>query len=143
MSAPVGSIYVLLNPSFPGFVKVGCSTGCPIERARQLSASSGVPTPFVVGYHRYVADPFQVEAALHRALAAHRVNDSREFFAIPLHKVVEMMDRFEELEILSETPWADLFNTFPDDGSGRELTADEAAQCRDLERRLYASQTTR
>ncbi len=140
MSAPVGTIYALLNPSFPGYVKVGCSTGCPIERARQLSASSGVPTPFVVGYHRYVADPFKVEALLHRMLASHRVNDSREFFAIPLHKVVELMDRFEEIGALSDTPFSELFATFPDDGSGRELTADEMAQCRALEKRLAATQ---
>ncbi len=140
MSAPVGTIYSLLNASFPGYVKVGCTTGCPIERARQLSASSGVPTPFVVGYHRYVADPFKVEALLHKILAPHRVNDSREFFALPLYKVVELMDRFEEIAVPSETPWADLFNTFPDDGSSRELTADESAQCRALEERLGAAQ---
>lgn len=143
MSASQGVIYCLLNASFPGYVKVGCTTGTAIERARQLSASSGVPTPFVVAYHRFVADPFKVEALLHKILASYRVNDSREFFAIELYKVVELMDRFEEIEVLSETPFSDLFNTFPDDGSGRELTADEAAQCRALEARLYAGQTAR
>lgn len=147
MSAPVGWVYCLLNPSFPGYIKVGCSTNHPIERARQLSAGSGVPTPYAVGYHRYVAYPFQVEAALHRALAAYRVNDSREFFALPLHKVVEMVDRYEEITDLGttvQTPFAELFKTFDgEDGPGRELTAEEAAKCRALEARLYAGQTAR
>lgn len=139
MSAPIGWVYCLLNPSFPGYIKVGCSTNHPIERARQLSAGSGVPTAYVVGYHRYVAYPFQVEAALHRTLAPYRVNDSREFFALPLYKVVELMDRYDEILAPSatvETPMAELFATFPDDGSGRELTEDEATQCRELEARL-------
>lgn len=135
-----------MNPSFPGYIKVGCSTNHPIERARQLSAGSGVPTPYIVAYHRYVAYPFQVEAALHRTLASYRVNDSREFFALPLYKVVELMDRYDEIMMPSETietPMAELFATFPDDYSGRQLTEDEAAQCRILEERLYADQTAR
>lgn len=145
MSAPLGWIYALVNPSMPGLVKVGCTIHDPVLRAKQLSASTSAPVPFVVAYSRRVAVPFQVEAALHRYLAPYRANDSREFFKIPLHEVVRLMDEYEEVPELPplddedgesaanmDLPWSELFATFPDDGSGRELTAEEAAECREM-----------
>jgi hypothetical protein len=39
-------------------------------------------------------------------------------------------------------PWAELFATFPDDYSSRELTSEEIKQCEDLRKELRRSQET-
>ncbi len=143
MSAEHGYIYCLINPGFPSLVKIGATTKDPLERARELSAPTSTPLPFVLAYHRAVKFPFEVEANLHRILADHRTNDSREFFSIPLYKVIELLEKYEEdlsgVYHCIETPWADLFDTFPDDGAGRELTEDERVKCTDLAVRLARS----
>ena len=149
MSAEKGYLYCLISPALEGLVKVGVTTKHPLERTRELSAPSGVPTPFILAYHRHIQFPFHAEAAIHQQLYSYRVNDSREFFRIPLHKVVEMMERYdvveedpEEIEVeygegeTVATPWAELFNTFPNDGSERELTEEEQKKCRELEQKL-------
>lgn len=84
-----GWVYVLSNASMPNMVKVGCTyaTGSdPESRAAELSSTSGVPTPFevqfavkVTGGQRTIQS---IERAAHAALAAHRVNAGREFFAV-------------------------------------------------------------
>lgn len=138
MSAPIGSVYVLSNAATPGWFKVGATVHHPIQRARQLSASSGVPVPYVVAYHRAVPFPFEAESWLHRMLADYRINDSREFFAVELSKIIMLMETLDELVYSSDikTPFAELFATFPDGDSGRELTDDEQAKCRALEAEL-------
>jgi len=124
----------------PDIYKVGVSTNDPIERARQLSASSGVAYPYTVAYQRLVDSPFKVEAALHRMLDQYRLNDSREFFRVRLHKIIELAESYEEvrwesLEYDREYRFAKLFATFPDDGP-RALTESESAQCRQLEQTI-------
>lgn len=137
MSAEVGFVYAMINGSFEGQVKVGCSISHPNERARQLSASTSVPTTFVVAFYRRVRNPFQVEAALHRVLKDFRVNDSREFFTAPLHKIVEMIEKYDEVVgVVGDLPFSELFASFPDDGEPRELTTEEQTKCRALEAAL-------
>ena len=138
MSAEIGWIYVMGSVGLAdNLFKVGCSTGDPLERARQLSATTSMPVPMTLLYSRKVEYPFKIEAALHRALDAYRVNDSREFFKYPLHKLIakieiydELLDEFHSDDI--ETPWGYLFKTFPDDGKPRELTPEEGMECRKL-----------
>ncbi len=43
-----GYVYVLMNSSMRGLVKIGKTEREPEERAKELSASTGVPTPFMV-----------------------------------------------------------------------------------------------
>lgn len=142
MSAKVGYIYIAINPSLPGQVKIGATIHDPMKRMQQLSASTSIPMPFVLAYSRYVYAPFAVESALHDRFANHRINDSREFFQIPLHSAIEELDLYEEasrpatiddLGDLSEYPFAALFATFDDADEDRTLTEDEIAQCRALE----------
>ena len=61
-----GYIYVLINASMPGLIKVGMTTNTPEERAEQLSSATGVPTPFVVAYQRYVNDCAAAEEFVHK-----------------------------------------------------------------------------
>ena len=141
-SAAQGFVYCLINPSMPGLIKIGVSTNNPLERARQLSASTSSPAPFVVAFYRHISYPFAAEAAIHSALDDYRINESREFFKIPLHKAIEEIERFDEvpesrgISTHIDLPFSELFATFGDDGSGRELTEEEQIKCRDLERKL-------
>lgn len=141
MSAEIGFIYILSSPMYEACFKVGCSTIDPIERARQLSASSGVAYPFTVAYQRKLEFPFQVEAAIHRMLDQYRLNDSREFFRLKLHKIIELVETYEEVrnEFWApelDLPYSELFATFSDNGSARELTVKEREEIRLLEQKI-------
>jgi TPR repeat protein len=93
-----GYIYALINPSLEGLVKVGMTTRDPTDRVRELSAATGVPTPFVLAYDIYVADCSAAEAYLHTLLErrGYRVSDNREFFNAPLKDVIKAMLQVEE-----------------------------------------------
>ena len=43
-------VYVLSNESMPGHVKIGFTRSNPIDRAKQLSSSTGVASPFNVEF---------------------------------------------------------------------------------------------
>lgn len=45
---PCGWVYVLENESMPGVYKIGMTTSTPEKRAKDISSSTGVPTPFIV-----------------------------------------------------------------------------------------------
>jgi len=79
---PLEYVYVLVNRSVPGMVKIGMTTNTPDERARQISASTGVPTPWipVFSFNCYRSDLLEEE--VHEHLAPYRVNTHREMFSI-------------------------------------------------------------
>jgi hypothetical protein len=128
----------MTNASMPGLVKIGVTTDTAANRAKQLSAATASPTPFHVVYHKFVSDCNDAEARVHAALADRRVNDGREFFEVSVYEAAVTMDRVcggERFKPKPLTPFAEMFASFPDDGSGRELTPEERAQCRALEMR--------
>lgn len=90
-SSDPGWIYVLMNPSMEGIVKIGKTQRDPEERAKELSSATGVPTPFHLAYRAYFRDCSQAEAYVHTLLEQRncRVSDNREFFKAPLHVVVD------------------------------------------------------
>jgi len=138
----VGYVYIAISAGLAeNICKVGATTNNPLERARQLSASTSSALPFVIAYSRRVANPFQVETSIHNQLEDYRVNDSREFFNVPIYKVITLIEKFEEApESLRgkrvETPFAELFAEFPDDGTARELTQEEKIACQKLNKIL-------
>jgi len=77
-----GWIYVLVNSSMPGLIKVGRTTRLPSERAAELSASTSVATPFVVAFEQACADCAAAERAVHAELDRRglRAAANREFF---------------------------------------------------------------
>lgn len=75
-----GYIYCLTNEAIPGLVKIGKTARDPITRAAEISASTGVPTPFDIVWSREVPNMDKAEADLHAALAEHRHTKRREFF---------------------------------------------------------------
>ena len=86
-----GWVYVLINASMPGLVRVGKTSRDPEEQARALSATIGAPTPFLVAYQARFADCAQGEATVHAALEqqGRRVRGYRELFNAPPYWAVD------------------------------------------------------
>jgi hypothetical protein len=97
-----GFIYVLMNPSFDGLVKVGKTTRSPQNRVTELSSATGLPTPFQLVYFAEFEDWHAAERFVHAELAGRglRVADNREFFRMAIHDavsaVVSLEHRFSE-----------------------------------------------
>ena len=91
--AAPGYLYVLVNPSMDGMVKVGKTTRNPALRAQELSSVTGVPTPFLLVFERFFADCDKAEQLVHDALEARgqRISDSREFFRVPPSQAIELI----------------------------------------------------
>lgn len=79
-------VYVLTNPAFQNYVKVGKTTNLE-QRLRQLDNTS-VPLPFRCVYAVEVDDDAQVERLVHQAFADHRTRTTREFFEIDPQRVI-------------------------------------------------------
>lgn len=89
-----GVLYVLVNASMQGHVKIGRTARDAAERARELSAATGVPTPFVVAYEAKFADVAAAERYVHKALERRncRVSDRREFFRISSTEAIKVIE---------------------------------------------------
>jgi hypothetical protein len=89
-----GFLYILSNPTMPGLVKVGKTTRDPSERVKELSAATGVPTPFLLVYYQPVEDCDYAEQWAHAELErrGYRPNSDREFFMAPVHEAVEILN---------------------------------------------------
>lgn len=72
-----GWVYVIVNESMPGIIKVGHTTKDPWLRATGL-AGTGSPTPFGVAYDALVFEPREVEALAHKQLSG--VRHGKEWF---------------------------------------------------------------
>lgn len=84
---PCGWVYVLANESMPGVYKIGMTTSTPEKRAKEISSSTGVPTPFVVISEYRSNSPCEHEKEVHNMLARYRVNQGREFFKTDLNTI--------------------------------------------------------
>lgn len=79
-------VYVLSNPAFEGYVKVGRTVDLE-QRLRQLDNTS-VPLPFRCEFAIEVNDEVQAERLVHMAFADVRVRSNREFFEIEAQRVI-------------------------------------------------------
>ena len=88
-----GYIYVLVNPSMEGLVKIGKTTRDPESRAKELSQATGVATPFYVAFNIYVPDCHSAEEFVHAILEhkGFRNTPNREFFQMPLSQAIEVL----------------------------------------------------
>ena len=77
---PVGYVYVLINPSMPGLVKVGMTERHNLQsRIAELSTHSGVPEDFRPAYRAQVYCAYDVEQRAH-ALLSKNCLKMKEFF---------------------------------------------------------------
>lgn len=92
-----GTVYFLTNPSMPGLVKIGHTTGELGERVKQLS-STGTPVSFNADAAFRVVNARKCEKAIHQILRERRENPKREFFrgSVPelLSLTFEMIKKF-------------------------------------------------
>src|SRR5438067_159989 len=86
-----GYIYLLVNSSMGDLVKVGKTARHPQGRAAELSASTSIPTPFVVAYQVWVNDCDITERAIHQKLAPFRAHPRREFFRISATNAINVI----------------------------------------------------
>ncbi len=99
-----GYVYVLMNPSMQNLVKIGKTVREPEERAKELSSTTGVPTPFVVVYNCYFKSCTEAESFVHSFLEnkGFRVSTKREFFEIPIKDAIDAVmnakDHFGEFQ---------------------------------------------
>ena len=96
-----GYVYVMINPSIDGMVKIGKTTRDPNERVKELSAATGVPTPFVLVYYKQFSNCHLAEEDIHKLLKnqGYRVNDNREFFRIsPTAAIQIIQNYYDEFE---------------------------------------------
>ncbi|WP_461672457.1 GIY-YIG nuclease family protein [Priestia megaterium] len=97
-----GYLYVLINDSMKGLVKIGITSISPRERARNLSNNTAVPTPFKVAYEIFVENCEELERKIHTELEEFRVNQRREFFNYPLNKAIELVQFYSKKETNSQ-----------------------------------------
>ena len=94
-----GYIYILLNPSMPGLLKIGKTRRTSDVRAEELSGETGVPSDFIVAYEVLVSDCAAAESEVHRELADFRFKENKEFFKTSLREAVRVVNeiaaRFE------------------------------------------------
>ena len=82
----MGIVYVLSNPAFESYVKIGRTVDLH-SRLRQLDNTS-VPLPFRCVFAVEVEDDIAVERLVHQAFADVRVRTSREFFEIDAQRII-------------------------------------------------------
>lgn len=77
-----GLIYILINKSVPGLVKVGRTSRDTHTRAAELSRDTGVPGKWERFYDWRVEDPIKIEQRIFKSLRSFRDSKKKEFFAL-------------------------------------------------------------
>jgi len=72
-------VYVLVNDSMPGLVKIGMTLRSMSERLAELNNTS-VPVKFEVAKFYICDEPPVIELKIHEYFKNSRLNDNREFF---------------------------------------------------------------
>ncbi len=106
MSSTKGYIYILKNPAFPQYVKIGYAKDVE-ERVRQLNQSEGVPLAFRI-YATYEVDKNLMDKKMHKIID--KLNPSlrskdeidgklrvREFFAISEEEAYSIFEAMAEI----------------------------------------------
>ena len=92
-----GYVYILLNPTMNGLLKIGKTTRDPSTRVAELSSATGVPSPFLLAYQIHTVNCDLLERIVHTQLASDRYTENREFFTTPLHKAIQILVQAESM----------------------------------------------
>ena len=87
----MGYVYILVNASMPGLIKIGKTDRNCRKRAKEISDATGVPTPFTVAYELSSERYEWLEDEIHSVLAEYCVNRNREFFSFPLDGATKVL----------------------------------------------------
>lgn len=88
---PQGYVYILINAAMPGYIKIGRTDRSSNLRAAELSATTGIPTPFVVAFDLCVSDSVEVEQRIHQHFSKQRASTDREFFMVSLQDAIRVL----------------------------------------------------
>ena len=91
----IGYVYILENDAMPGLIKIGKTSRDSIERARELSATTGIPTPFKVAFELSSEKYEKLEREMHSRLADYRVASNREFFKYPVDRAINLLKKLD------------------------------------------------
>ncbi len=97
MDSTAGYVYILINASLNGIVKIGKSQNSPDEQARELSSATGIATPFLVAYSSYFKECNAAEIFVHAQLENNRLADNREFFQVSVQQAIEVVREAESI----------------------------------------------
>lgn len=100
-----GYVYILINPSMPGLIKIGKTLRDSRERARQLR-TTGIPTPFQVAFEIFSEEHDNLEASIHRELIDFKVSADREFFRYPMDKAILLLQKLNSPPTTSDSVFA-------------------------------------
>ena len=98
----MGCVYILTNETFKygllrrKLIKIGKTNRDPNDRAKELSSSTGVPTPFKVEHFLPSNQPDELEREIHKRLDGHRSNKDREFFRYPVKKAIKLLEELNK-----------------------------------------------
>ena len=98
----VGYVYILINATMPGLVKICHTARTPELRAAELSAATGVPGRITVAWAHPVRDHEAMEGLAHGRLARYRVNNNREFFSCTVAQERRIIEQEARAQLL---PW--------------------------------------
>jgi len=95
-----GYIYVLENQSLKKDIyKIGLTTNKPLERAKQLSNSTSIPSEFKVFYSKKTKNLNIAEKRIHLLLNEYRINPNKEFFQVKTYTIEKTIDKIvDDLE---------------------------------------------
>jgi hypothetical protein len=91
LKAKAGHLYLAVNASWPGLVKIGCTRRSVEARMKGLSGA-GVPTPWVAARVWDVHDAHGLEAQVHRACGQWRSLADKELFQAPFDALIGRVD---------------------------------------------------
>lgn len=111
----------------PGLVKIGKTSRDPTDRVKELSSATGVPSPFLLIYFQPMSDCDAAERWAHAELEqrGYRPNVSREFFQMPAHEAVEVIQ-------LAEAATASLINLSDPPSTNSDTESQVDVQANDL-----------
>jgi hypothetical protein len=119
-------VYVLINESMEGLVKIGRTTTSVEQRFKELDNTS-LPLPFQCFYAGEVANSSIVENKLHKIFADKRIRNNREFFRIDANQVKEAIQLAEIKEV---TPKVDVVVDAEDVQALKKAVANEERRSR-------------
>jgi hypothetical protein len=89
-------VYIMSNPTMPGYYKIGYTKNNPEERAKQISNATGVIVPMKVEWAFHCYNGFALEQECHHKLERFRVNSNREFFQMSLEEAKATVEKLGE-----------------------------------------------
>tara|TARA_R110000796_G_scaffold212_2_gene847 strand:+ start:1442 stop:1936 length:495 start_codon:yes stop_codon:yes gene_type:complete len=89
-------VYIMSNPTMPGYYKIGYTKKNPEERAKQISNATGVIVPMEVEWAFHCYNGFALEQECHHKLERYRVSNNREFFQMSLDEAKKTVEELGE-----------------------------------------------